>query len=397
MKNKNIDLIRRKSPTSASLTQDTPSNLAFEQNTYKTNAVNHKKTEPAPQRAKLVKVFDHLAIQFSIVRSLFSIRVILFIILPVFVYQLRYISVLNPNQLVNTFRDFVLPKSSLSLVSAFGFLIIFLLLALVINMVVFTFLVRYKFLLRSRTKKEIINRFKESLSIILPSLTQKAVSVLLLLCIGLMLWFGYYVSFLLGYGSTSTQILLVSAVTVLGAITLIYHRFYRYSSQLISSLGGTTFVSRNSFIFSNIINSPIRVFSKSIQNILYLAAFTVASILLAFFQIYILGINQSISFSIFSLALYSTLVVLLWSVWNSIDTSFWCKVARKQLDVDPKKYSDELDVDYSGLIIVFISVVLILIVYWVASFFLLNQIEFIMENVSNFMPGKIDLRLPKPN
>ena len=101
--------------------------------------------QPVPRRMGYWKmigkswraVFDSNIFQMALLRNLLSVRAILFIVLPAVYFQLRYMLVLKPDQILAKFKNYASPQNTTTLILIGGLVLGFILVSFIITVMAY--------------------------------------------------------------------------------------------------------------------------------------------------------------------------------------------------------------------------------------------------------------------
>lgn len=402
MKNKNIDFLRVKKSNRSQpfIESDSKSFLSSKSISSGSSQPSKNKLLIKSELAKkeyFIGIFEPISIQTSIFRSLLSIRTLLFILLPVIIYQLKYITVLNPGQLLSQIKSLIVPESSFSFVVSLSLALVIIFLGFVVNTILFNILLENKFFLCINKKVSILSIAKNSISIVLTGILQKSFNAFIFLATIMLGWFSWYFISLFGYGSNIALVVTSILITIILSILLAYYRFYNFHTLTGVAVSNDFFIDRNLSVLSLISEKPIATLATAIKNVLILLIFAAVGLSLALLQVFALEASRSVSLSILYLAIYSTLVVVIWSVWISWNTSFWQKSFVQNNPELSKNYILNLKNDYTGLLILTVIFIGLFLAYWLSVFIFSDQIAIFVQSLSSAIPDSFEFNIPEPN
>ena len=402
MKNKNIDFLRvnKSNRSQLYIESDSKSFLSSKSLPSKSSKPNRNKLLTKSKLAEnkyFTGIFESISIQTSIFRSLLSVRTLFFILLPVIIYQLKYITVLNPGQLLLQLKSLIAPESSFSFVVSLCLALVIIFLGLVINTTLFNILLQHKFYIFINKKVSILNIAKNSISIVLTGILQRSFNAFILLATIMLGWLTWYFVSLFGYGSSIVLVVTSIFIIIILSIVLAYYRFYSYYTLAGVAISNDFFIDRNLSVISVISEKPTATLATAIKNVLLLITFVAIGLIMALVQVFALEASQSVSLSILYLAIYSTLAVVIWSVWISWNTSFWQKSFAQNNPELSKNFDLNLKNDYTGLLILTVIFIGLFLVYWLSVFIFSDQIATFVQNLSSAIPGSFDFNIPGPN
>lgn len=334
--------------------------------------------------------------QFAFVRNLFSIRVLFFATLPIFVYQLRYVFVLKPNELLDGVKT-SLGGSGTSTIVAVGLAILTLaIISWLADSLITPAIIRYRFQQLDHRQVLISRTLKESSSVVLHNVWQKAVKIIVfLLLITFMLLAGYF-AYVLGYGSSQQQIVFYGLLSFVGIIIFALYFALRFWLQTITAVGDTGEQGTIGLAFKQLIKHPLTSLGYSMSWIFGLSFVMALSFSIVALVIYGLDNTRVVSLHIIFLAGSTTLLCILWSVWTAWQNGYWTKLVHSRSYEMRLVLSHEDQLRYWHFLVLIIVVLFIITSYVVLVFVLSDQLNALLHSISSKLPSSFELNLPKP-
>lgn len=334
--------------------------------------------------------------QIAFIRNLFSLRVVFFAILPIIIYQLRYILVLKPDELLEYLRGFVVADNTSNLL-IFGFVIIsYILISWMADTLVAPSIVRYRYGQLDHRRVSMVRSVREAASEVMHNVGQKLAKQLV--WIGMTIaWVALsYVVYVLGYGSLNQQIYLLIISAGLFAITMVFYFALRYWLQVITAVGGTAEYSRIGLGFRQLFYHPLASIGYGFYWLLALAVIITINLALSALVLYGLENTESISLHIIYLSGSTTLFCIIWSAWTAWQYGFWTKIVHSRSRTIPLVLSRLDELKYWHFLVLIIIVLAVLSIYIVLALIFSNEIYSALGSIGQFLPESFKLNLPKP-
>lgn len=348
-------------------------------------------------KSSILSVFDSGIFLASFIRNIFSIRTIFFIAIPIIYFQLKYIIVLKPDQLLDRLKSFISPQNTFQFVGfGLAFLII-VILSWLADTILMPGLYRYRYQKIDSRPTKVSIAIKESIRNIGGISLNKLIKALIFIGFFLLLVLSIYLMYVVGYGSLKSQFsLYITVLMVFSFIYLIYvkFRFYMqtsYSIALGSSQNKLLISSKQSFM------RPLRSIAQSfIWSGVLLAVITI-SLGLVFLESQILYNTESISLNILYLSIITTSLYLLWSSWTAFQVGYWSGLVNYERALSHVHFQADEESGYFGLWILIIVIMIIIAVYFFVSLVLSSQLSDILVGIWDKLPDSIKINIPKPN
>lgn len=334
--------------------------------------------------------------QFSFVRNLFSLRVLFFAVLPIFIYQLRYILVLKPDELLNNLKS-GLGAESTSGIIAFGMALLTLaIVSWLADTLITPAILRYRYQQLDKRRVSIGRTLRESSSVVLHNVWQKTVKTAVFIIMVLALFIGLYVSYVLGYGSISQQVVFGSIVGFVVLLLFCMYFALRFWMQTITAVGGTGERSGISLAFRQLFRHPLTSFGYGLSWVVSLIITIALSILIVMMTVYGLDNTNVVSLHIIYLAGSTTLICVLWSVWTAWQNGYWSKLVHSRSRELRLVVSHEDQLQYWHFLILIIFVLFVITIYIVLAYLFADQLNSALRSISSKLPHSFELNLPKP-
>ena len=406
-KSRNIDIVKvpKQRPTrnKAPSLDIRPPKPIDKKSQAKPQTKKYKKV-PRKQRAGISEVlvsawqgvFSADIFQMSFVRNLFSLRVIFFAALPIAVYQLRYVFVLKPDELLDGLRGFLAVENTTNIL-VFGLTVVTLaVLSWLADTLITPSIIRFRFSRLDNRSISMGRSIREASSEVLHNVAQKTVKLLVLLTLLAFVIGAGYASYVLGYGSISEQTSFIIGFGSLFGVILVYYFALRFWLQVISSVGGTAEHSRVGLGFKQLFYHPLISFGYGIIWIVALSIVVCASLAVTALVIYWLDNTDSVSLHILILAGSTTLICVLWSVWTAWQNGYWTKMIHSRSRTIPLVMSQSDELKYWHFLVLIIVVLLVISSYVVFAFVFSDQIYKAIGSLKSALPETFKLNLPKP-
>lgn len=348
-------------------------------------------------KSSILSVFDSGIFLASFIRNIFSIRTIFFIAIPIIYFQLKYIIVLKPDQLLDRLKSFISPQNTFQFVGfGLAFLII-VILSWLADTILTPGLYRYRYQKIDSRPTKVSIAVKESIRNVGGISLNKLIKALIFIGFFLLLVLSIYLMYVVGYGSLKSQFsLYITVLMVFSFIYLIYvkFRFYMqtsYSIALGSSQNKLLISSKQSFM------RPLRSIAQSFIWLGVLLAVITVSLGLVFLESQILYNTESISLNILYLSIITTSLYLLWSSWTAFQVGYWSGLVNYERALSHVHFQADEESGYFGLWILIIVIMIIIAVYFFVSLVLSSQLSDILVGIWDKLPDSIKINIPKPN
>ena len=348
-------------------------------------------------KSSILSVFDSGIFLASFIRNIFSIRTIFFIAIPIIYFQLKYIIVLKPDQLLDRLKSFISPQNTFQFVGfGLAFLII-VILSWLADTILMPGLYRYRYQKIDSRPTKVSIAAKESIRNVGGISLNKLIKALIFIGFFLLLVLSIYLMYVVGYGSLKSQFsLYITVLMVFSFIYLIYvkFRFYMqtsYSIALGSSQSKLLISSKQSFM------RPLRSIAQSFIWLGALLAVITISLGLVFLESQILYNTESISLNILYLSIITTSLYLLWSSWTAFQVGYWSGLVNYERALSHLHFQADEESGYFGLWILIIVIMIIIAIYFFVSLVLSSQLSDILVGIWDKLPDSIKINIPKPN
>lgn len=342
-------------------------------------------------------VFDSSVFMFSILRGLFSYKPLIFIIAPLIYFELRYLLVLKPDQILSSIKSILTPQNTFQFV-AFGLaIIVLLILSWLFDTFIVSALMRYNFQKIDHRKSTAIRNINETVkntgTMVLAKIQRKFVFIFLILSFVLLI----YCSFILGYGSLTNQITFYILSSAFFVIIYTFYIKFRFTLQASSAIGLSNQKKKFSNSLAHTFKHPLRSFFQSLLWILILFLIILISSYMAYLLINLLISSEAVVANIFYLSTYSVLIYILWSCWTAFNVGYWSFIENYEKHMTRFSFYADRDNDYFAFWILVIIILIILITYFAISFVFASEISEFLVIIWNSLPETVKINVPKPN
>lgn len=341
-------------------------------------------------------VFDSSAFQFSLLKSLLGLRGLLFAILPLIFFQLRFYSVLNSDQLLRKLNLVLSPSSTSSILIYFGLAVAAIMVSFLADTVISPSLVRYNFQKISNRKVKIYNSFQDSASISLGLTLQKIFKFIIFLIVLTVIILIYWIAYLVGGSSIVTLVGNFSIATLL--MILVLSLYFAFKNWLLSgySIGYKEDPGKIRLALKQIFRHPLGSLGYGFIWLFNLIIFIVLSVFLSVLVIRTIDSTGNLWLQIASLAIGTTITYVIWAIWNSWSASYWAIIIQNKAqreDLVLYRMTNKATWQMYSLFSVCIL--------FVAGSFLFglmysNILISSLEGISKKIPDKLEFNLPKP-
>lgn len=341
-------------------------------------------------------VFDAKVFQLSLLRNLLSLRGLFFALIPFAYFQLRFYFVLKPNQILSKANRLTASENTSIFLSVFALLLVMLLISFLADNLIAPALMRYNFQKIGNRKPKLYRAIKESASISLAYTTIKFIKVvvfLLVLGLSTVCVFGAY---LLGSGSITQMILYLSVVTTVVVLLLSLYFAFKYWLLGGVAIGYRAGVSKFKLALKRVFGHFISSAGMGLNWLITLSVFCALSLTLSYLVIVFVDKSDSWLVQLVLLALGTTAVYFVWSIWTAWQSGYWsCIIENKALE-EGLLYSR---VSYSSgwqFFVLLVICTFIVLGCFVISLMYSDRLIDLLGSLSKNIPDKLQYNLPKP-
>lgn len=341
-------------------------------------------------------VFDANIFQLALLRNLLGLRSISIILVPIVYFQLRYLLILKPDQVLTKVKSYVSPQNTTNLILLGGVFMALLLISFIADSIISPALIRYQYQRLGSRRPKMSQSIKQSMSLSFVSVSQRLLKSLILiinLSVSLMI---IYFAYILGYGSVERQItyLLISFFILLVQYSLYFN--FKYWLQASLAIGYTQGRSKLAMAIKQTMLHPISSLGYGINWLKSILVILLLNLVLVWGVIYLIELSGLIWQQILILAIFSTLVYLIWSVWTCWQAGYWSAIVEyKSQAVGLSFASIEESKTWQ-----FLSLIIILFIiigsYIVISYLFSDKIISLLDGLNSKIPSTIKVNLPKP-
>ncbi len=334
--------------------------------------------------------------QLSLARNLLGARVLFFVILPILIFQLRYLSVLKLDELLIELKAGVSAQNTSMLIVLGGTILIIALVSIIADSLITPALLRFRYQQLDNREPKLSNSLKQSASQILGSFLQKIVKVMVFMLILGFAALTILAIYVLGYGSIYQQAFLcLCALVVLIMMIAVYStlRFWLMASVAIGTETGTAKLSP---AFKYTLSHPLASIKYGFVWMLHLMLFFGLSLALVAINVYLIDTTTAVSLQILVLSSFSTFLYILWSVWTAWQVGYWARVVRVHGMKAGLVMHNNRNPGYLSLLIVVMIAAVIVITYFIASSAVSAELASYLTQLSSSLPSSIDIKLPRP-
>lgn len=333
----------------------------------------------------------------SFIRNLLSVRVLLFAILPLVYFQLRYMLILKPDQILVNLKSVVAPSNTFQFITWLAAGCLLVLVSWLADTVIYPALVRIRYQQLDERKPLIKKALSDSLKGIIPNSLQKLTKSAVALVLILVALAGYYAMYILGYGELRLQIWLYVVFSVFVLVVFCIYISFRSWLQAATAIGSDQGKSKLAISAKQAIFHPASAIWHGFNWLLSLAIFIAASLVLVWAEIYLLLKVQSTSLNILLLAVFTTILYLLWTVWSSSRAGYWAYIVHFRRHNVKLVFSSEAESSYIGLWIVIIAVLLVFGLFLAICVAYSGNLSALLSSIWAKLPDTIKVNLPRPN
>ena len=342
-------------------------------------------------------IFNSSIFMFSFLRNLFSYKPLFFIFIPLVYFELRYLLVLKPDQILSSIKSILTPQNTFQFVAYGLAIIVLLILSWLFDTFVVSALMRYNFQKIDHRKSTALRNINEALkntgTMVLAKIQRKLVFIFCFIMFCLLI----YCSFILGYGSLTNQITLYILSSIFIVIIYALYVKFRFTLQASSAIGLDSQKKKFTISLGQAFRHPVRSFLQSFLWILIFVIITLLCSYLAYSLINLLINSESVATNIGYLSIYSALIYILWSCWTAFSVGYWSSLENYEKHMTRLSFYADHDSDYFAFWILVIIILIALITYFAISFIFSSEISEFLVSIWNSLPDTVKINIPKPN
>ena len=369
------------------------------------------KNKPKPRKARSKRIglgigfiakqtiggmFDGDIFLASLIRNIFSIRTILFVLIPIWYFQLQYLFVLKPDQLLSRLKSFISPQNTFQFVGLGLAILILIILSWLADTILVPAIYRYKYQKIDGRKAKMLNTFKESIRNSAAISANKLYKFITIAIIAGLFIASLYFMYIIGYGSVRSQLWLsVPVVLIFSFIILIYSKFRLYMQASVS-VGLSSEQGKYRISFKQAFLKPLRSIQQMSLWLVFFLLAIFASLAVLYLEIQVLAAGlPAIKVALF-MAILMTSIYLIWTFWTSFQSSFGVAMLNYERSITKLHFQIDEDSGYFGFFIIIILLLIVIAIYFAVSFALSTQISDILVSIWEKLPDSVKVNLPKP-
>ena len=360
--------------------------------------------QPVPRRMgywKLIgkswrAVIDSNIFQMALLRNLLSVRAILFIVLPAVYFQLRYMLVLKPDQILAQLKNYVSPQNTTTLILIGGLVLGLILVSFIADSIINPALIRYYYQRLGSRKPKMSRAIRDSMSLSFAGVSQRFFKTGVLLINLVLTAIILYGAYIFGYGSIELQLIYLAIAGFLIIIQYSIYFYFKYWLQAAIAIGYTQGRSKIAMSIKQTLAHPLAAIGYGLNWFKSVAVIILLCLALDWAAVYLVDSSNIIWQQLLILALISTLVYMVWTIWTSWQAGYWTAI------VEHKSQGAELSFATleESKAWQFVSLIIILFIimgsYVVLSYIFSDKIIAGLETIYSRIPENIKFNLPKP-
>lgn len=333
---------------------------------------------------------------FSLLRNIFSLRVIIIALMPFFYIQLKYLLVLKPDEILSKVKSIVSPDNTFQFMMWGLALLVLFILSWLADSILLPSMYRYNYQKLDRRGVNVGSSIGDILNNFLTTVSAKLIRLIIVISGFIILAALIYFSYVLGYGSISNQVYGVLIIfSVFGVLALIYESFHHWGG-VITSVELYDSVDKYRRVSSQTLLRPLSSIGYGLSWAIGLILTLTLSVLIVIAEVYLLrsplvGIN-----SVLLLAAATTCLYLLWSTWTASNVGYWTSIVHSRSAESKIRFGSAKEGSLVGLGIVIIIIMLIIGGYLILAFLFSTQVSEILLNFWRKLPENVRLNLSKP-
>jgi hypothetical protein len=341
-------------------------------------------------------VFDSNIFQLSLLRNLLSLRAVLFIALPAIFFQIRYMLVLNPDQILAKLKNYVSPQNTTTLILIIGLVLGLVLVSFIADSIISPALIRYYYQRLGVRKPKMSQAIRDAMSLSFAGVAQRFFKAMVLLANLLVTSVILYAAYIFGYGSIDLQIIYLVLAGLLIIIQYSIYFYFKYWLQAGIAVGYTQGRSKVAMAIKQTLAHPLAALGYGFNWLKSVVVIIIVCLALDWAAVYLVDSSNIIWQQILILAVSSTLIYMTWTVWTSWQAGYWTAI------IEHKSQNAELSFATleESKTWQFVSLIIILFIilgsYFVLSYMFSDRIIVGLEAIYSKIPENIKLNLPKP-
>jgi hypothetical protein len=406
-KNRNIDITKVRKKGSINVTQKPKESISGVYKVVEPNKEKPKiKIKKIPKKSKptytaalkesFLSILNIDIFGLSLLRNIFSLRVIFFVLLPFAYIQLKYLLVLKPDQLLANFRSVVSPDNTFDFLIWGLFILVICIISWLADSALLPTMYRYKYqkldgrkVNIGRSFLDIINNFLTVISAKFVRFIQAILGVLILILI-------LYAVYLLGYGSLKLQLTWLTVLSLVLFVVLMVFCNFKYWLNIVTAVELYDSEKKYKRIIKNTLLRPFSSFGHGVSWLFGLALTITLSLAAAILEINIL-ITAPIDLStVLYLAGLTTLIYLVWSIWTASGVGYWTSIVHARREEARVRFGSAQDGSIFGFIIVLVILILLIGGYLLIAFLFSTQISEALLSIWSKLPQSLKFNLSKP-
>ena len=341
-------------------------------------------------------VFDSNIFQLSLLRNLLSLRAVLFIALPAIFFQIRYMLVLNPDQILAKLKNYVSPQNTTTLILIIGLVLGLVLVSFIADSIISPALIRYYYQRLGVRKPKMSQAIRDAMSLSFAGVAQRFFKAMVLLANLLVTSVILYAAYIFGYGSIDLQIIYLVLAGLLIIIQYSIYFYFKYWLQAGIAVGYTQGRSKVAMAIKQTLAHPLAALGYGFNWLKSVVVIIIVCLAIDWAAVYLVDSSNIIWQQILILAVSSTLIYMTWTVWTSWQAGYWTAI------IEHKSQNAELSFATleESKTWQFVSLIIILFIimgsYIVLSYMFSDRIIVGLEAIYSKIPENIKLNLPKP-
>ena len=271
-------------------------------------------------------VFDSNIFQLSLLRNLLSLRALFFIALPAIYFQVRYMLVLKPEQILGKLKNYISPQNTTILILIFGVILGAIIISFIADSIINPALFRYYYQKLGNRKPKMSQAIKDSMSLSFASVSQRLFKALVLIANLVVSAIIIYVAYVLGYGSLELQVVYFCLAGLIVLIQYAIYFYFKYWLQVSIAIGYTQGRSKLAMSIKQTILHPLAAIGYGINWVKSVVVVVLLCLAVDWLVVYWVGSLASIWLQLLTLAASSTLIFLLWIIWTSWQAGYWSAI-----------------------------------------------------------------------
>lgn len=320
----------------------------------------------------------------------------MFLALPAIYFQIRYLLVLKPDQILNKLRNYSAPQNTSLIIFLFALFLTAVLVSFLADSIIYPALTRYYYQKLGSRKPKMSQSIKDSMSISFAETAQKFFKLMVLLinlAVTVVIFYGAYV---LGYGSLENQYVLY---VIGGLLALVQYSLYFYFKYWLSAgiaVGYTQGRSKVALAIKMTLLHPFSALGYGLNWILSLSVCVLALLSLSWGATQAVERLPNIWQQLLALAIASTLVYLVWSMWTSWQTGYWTAIVEHKSRLYDLSFASLEESKSWQFLSLLIMLFIICGSFVLVSYMFSDKLVGVLDSLYSKIPENIQLNLPKP-